>query len=359
MRRQQSGLALLMVLLFFALASVIATSIIEQQSMNIQRTTGQLATQQARAFAWGVESVVRSGLYLDWEDNPDIDHYMEQWTIDRSFPMEQGTVFVHIVDAQGLFNLNWLAPAASNHKVWQARFQRLLKNLGGNVEFAETLANWMNSESQADDLYSRLEVPYRAAYRICSDISEVRLLDGMDEDTWVKLEPYITCLPASTQLNVNTALDQVLAALDDDFGLDGAMAVIGERGEDGIASVDDFWNIAEVANAASGKKSSSTTTSSSSSSSDSSASDDSSSSDSSDDDSRTTNVRWSQDDFTVKTSYFLVFTRVDIGTEGDWLATSQFMLRRQADDGSMSIISRDYSRREAIQLPAPAASSSF
>lgn len=357
MRRHQSGLALLMVLLFFALASVIATSIIEQQSVNLQRTTGQLATQQARAFAWGVESVVRSGLYLDWEDNPDIDHYLEEWSVDRTFPMEQGSVFVHMVDAQGLFNINWLAPAASNHQIWQARFQRLLKNLGLDVELAATLANWMNADSQSDDVYSRLELPYRAAYRTCSDISEIRLLAGMDDESYARLEPYITCLPITTQLNVNTALDQVLAALDDDFGIEGALAVIGERGEDGIASVDDFWNIAEVAAAATGRKNTTNTTS------DSTGSDssdtDTSSTDADEEAGDTANVRWTQEDFTVRTEYFQVFTRVDIGTEGDWLATSQFMLRRLTDDGSMTIISRDYSRREAIQLPEPVASSSL
>lgn len=345
MRRQsQSGLALLMVLMVFALVSVLATAMIEQQSMDIQRTTSRLATQQARAFVWGVESVVRSGMYLDWDDNPDIDHYLEQWAIDRTFPMEGGSVFVHIVDAQGLFNLNWLAPAASNHKVWQPRFERLLKNLGLDTTLAATLANWFNKDSQADDLYSRLEVPYRAAYRTCTHISELLLLDGMDEDSYLKLEPYITCLPVTTQLNVNTAVDQVLASLGDNFGLEGATAVITERGEDGIATVADFWSIAEVAPFTTGKSSGG-------------ASSDSSDNGSKKSDSRsdTTTTSWDQNDFTVKSEYFDVFTRVDIGTDGDWIATSQFMLKRDNTNAAMTILNRDYSRREAIQLPAPTA----
>jgi general secretion pathway protein K len=347
-RQSQSGLALLMVLMIFALVSVLATAMIEQQSMDIQRTTSRLATQQARAFAWGVESVVRSGMYLDWDDNPDIDHYLEQWAIDRTFPMDEGSVFVHIVDAQGLFNLNWLAPAASNHKVWQQRFERLLKNLGLDTTLASTLANWFNKDSQADDLYSRMEVPYRAAYRTCTHISELLLLDGMDEDSYLKLEPYITCLPVTTQLNVNTAVDQVLAALGDNFGLDGATAVITERGEDGIASVADFWLIAEVAPFTTGKSGGSSTSTS-----DSTNSTSDEASRKSDNDTATS--RWDQNDFTVKSEYFDIFTRVDIGTEGDWMATSQFLLKRNNSDGAMTILNRDYSRREAIQLPAPTA----
>lgn len=351
MRRQQSGLALLMVLLIFALVSVLATAMIDRQSMDIQRTTSRLATQQARALAQGVESVARSGLYLDWDDNPDIDHDQEDWAIDRSFPMENGRVFVHIVDAQGLFNLNWLTPTASNHSVWQTRFARLLKDLGLNTELASRLAGWFNEESQADDYYSSLDLPYRAAYRACSHPSELLLVEGMDMVTYKTLLPYITCLPATSQLNVNTALDKVLASLGDDFGLDGAMAVIAERGEDGIGSVSDFWSIAEVVPFTAARQTGSNGNNTSDNADDGAESGDTDSRNA--DNNKSQAGQWDQNDFTVWTEYFQIFTRIDLGTSGEWIATSQFMLRRTHDTGQFAVISRDYSRREAIQIPLP------
>ncbi|MDP2608545.1 MULTISPECIES: type II secretion system minor pseudopilin GspK [unclassified Oceanobacter] len=320
MRRQQSGLALLIVLLIFAVVSVLATVLIERQAKDIQRTTAQLARQQAQAFLHGIDSVVRSGLYMDWDNDPDIDHGLEEWAIDRTFPMDEGQVFIRMVDAQGKFNLNWLAPAASNQSVWQQRLYNLLNDLGLDVTIAERLADWMDAESQVENDYMSLEPPYRPAYQICKHTSDLMLLEGVDTDTYYALEPYVTCLPVTTQLNINTASELVMSALDANFSITDAQAVVSARGDSGLASVSDFLDLDEVKGFVSGS-------------------------------SNSNDSKWTESDFTVKSEYFEVFGRVDIGTSGDWFGTSEFLLKRDADSGNFRTLYRDYSRREARRLP--------
>jgi general secretion pathway protein K len=60
---RQGGLALISVLLIFAIVSVLATAMIERQSLDIQRSGNLQALQQARAYSSGIEDAVRSGLH--------------------------------------------------------------------------------------------------------------------------------------------------------------------------------------------------------------------------------------------------------------------------------------------------------
>ena len=73
---QQKGLALISVLLIFAIVAVLAGAMIERQSLDIQRSGNLQALQQARAYSTGIEYAVRSGLQLDFENNKEVDHLL-------------------------------------------------------------------------------------------------------------------------------------------------------------------------------------------------------------------------------------------------------------------------------------------
>jgi general secretion pathway protein K len=291
-------MALLLVLLIFAMAGTLATSMLSRQSSDVQRSINRFATQQARA---------------------DVDHLEEEWATERTFPMEDGTIYVRIQDAQGLFNLNWLSPAANNHKVWQQRFTNLLNELGLDVQFSATLAAWFNVDSGVDNLYFAMQPPYGPAYQPCKQISELLLLDGLSPDVYRVLEPYVACLPVNSQLNVNTAPELVLASLDSDFSLADAQAAVASRGDSGFDSAQAFLDLDEVKPAAEDKPDS---------------------------------PGWDLNDFTVKSEFFEVFSRVNLGPAQEWLATNEFLLYRDNSDGTMRVRYRNYSRREARPLPS-------
>lgn len=322
--KAQKGLALISVLLVFAIVAVLAGAMIERQGLDIQRSANLQALQQARAYSSGIEYAVRVGLQLDYEndeDNEEVDHLFEEWAQERTFPLSPGMAYIKIFDAQARFNLNSLHPSANNSAKQLKRFKYLLAELGLDEGIADNTANFINEESQSDDDYLSAEVPYRASYALFKHPSEILLVNLVDADSYRLLMPYISTLPITTQLNVNTASNVVLSSLSSDFSIDEANAVIAERGEEGFSAVSDFWSLSEI---------SEFTTNSS------------------DEDDETSKDLWDKADFSVNSEYFEVFAKVELA---DRIATVEMLIYRNAETGEMRTYYRDFSRTES-RVPA-------
>ncbi|ASP39810.1 hypothetical protein CHH28_14515 [Bacterioplanes sanyensis] len=327
---QQRGVALLMVLMVFAFVSLLATAMIDRESTDIQRASTLFDIQRARAYAEGAEDAVRTGLFLDWNQERSVDHLNEEWAQERVLPLDPdpGRVLLKIADAQGRFNLNGLLPTASSADVQARRFRNLLNQLGLDPMIATHWQRWLNKDSQADELYlGREQHPYRASYRACSHSSELMLIEGVTRAAYQRLEPYIACLPITVTLNVNTASALVLAALDERMTLADGQALAGERGEKGFASVDDFWNSSIISRYTQQLN-------------------DSERKDGGD----ATATRWDRAAFDVKSEYFEMFARVEFAGR---IATLEALLQRNHSDGSLTTLYRDFSRREARPADAP------
>ncbi|OVB34530.1 type II secretion system minor pseudopilin GspK, partial [Escherichia coli] len=141
-----------------------------------------------------------------------------------------GDVRGQIVDAQACFNLN-----AINYGVvdltsipYAARiFQQLLINLQVELlqarQVTAALRDWIDRDDKPvrggaeDEVYMGMEPPYLAANQPMQDVSELRLIRGIDARLYRKLLPYVCVLPTSDlSVNVNTLLDSqapLLAAL--------------------------------------------------------------------------------------------------------------------------------------------------
>ncbi|MAR00647.1 MAG: hypothetical protein CMI00_08920 [Oceanospirillaceae bacterium] len=318
MKQTQSGMILLMVLLIFAVVAILASTMISQLSVDAERSSGMAAYQQGRAFALGAEDAVKQGLYLDWEANSAIDHLGEEWAIDRAFPLEPGYVSIHISDLQGRFNLNSMVPGATAD-IGAARFRNLLNLLGLDLEIANYWRAWLNPESQADDVYYTHTPPYRAAYQSCRHTSELMLLPDVTLEVYKRLEPFIACLPPQTPLNVNTAPEIIIAALDSRLTPDLAQQITIERGTDGFEDVQSFMTLGPITpftRIEEGEKEAQTDT----------------------------GEPWVDTDFAVSSQFFEVFIRVDLAGR---VATMESAIFRATTDGAMTTMYRDYSRREA------------
>ncbi|MFY9179568.1 MAG: hypothetical protein WAO12_07310, partial [Venatoribacter sp.] len=93
---KQQGLALITVLMIFAIVSVLALAIVERQANDTQRSATMLAMQQAKAYVMGAEDAVKTGLYLAWQQNKDTVHANEEWAQDRSLPLQPGMAYIRI-----------------------------------------------------------------------------------------------------------------------------------------------------------------------------------------------------------------------------------------------------------------------
>lgn len=337
LRHKNQGLALISVLLIFAIVSVLATAMIERQALDIQRASNFQLLQQARAYTKGVEDAARLALKLDYDNGKEVDHPGEQeWAEQRTFPFDpkdpaRGGVTIKIQDAQGRFNLNNLSSGVSNRSDQIQRFRNLLSELGLEEAIAQRTADFMDPESQVDNDYQSLEPPYRTSQKPFKHPSELLLVDGVDTETYKKLEPYIIALPSSAGLNVNTASDYVLSSLATQLTLSDGQQIANERGEEGFSTVDEFWGIQTIEPYTKTSQGGS-----------------------GDENQGNQNIRpWDKADFSVNSEYFEVFATVEFYGRK---ATIEFLLYRNNQDGSFRTYYRDYSRRNArepIQQPTP------
>ena len=222
MLQSQRGLALITAMLVVAIAATTATALAVGEQVWLRQAQNMADRAQAESLRQGALNYAAILLARDLTvNNNNIDHLGEVWAQPiPPFPVEDGVILFRVSDAQGLFNLNSLvingAPSVNDI----AMFGRLLTSLGLNPDLRNTLLDWLDTDvnltnpgGAEDTEYLSLPQPYRTANRPLESVDELRLVRGFDAKTLEKLRPYVTALPVRTTVNVNTAPDQVLAAL--------------------------------------------------------------------------------------------------------------------------------------------------
>ncbi|MBU2863286.1 type II secretion system minor pseudopilin GspK [Reinekea forsetii] len=238
----QRGIALLQVLLIFALLSIVAVNLQLGQRLNIERAQQSLFYSQATTLLDSAEAIAKVGLTLDAQ-NSKTDHLYELWNVSEGiFPLTEpkGILETELNDLQGRFNLNWMSMQSANREGALIAFKRLLSLVGANAEIADELNMWFDQDSGADYFYLDKIPTYAPSYYPLADISELRLLNAIDVEQYDKLAPYISALPPESALNVNTAPIEVLQSIATFIDQDTANQMVTDRGESGFKNVDDF-----------------------------------------------------------------------------------------------------------------------
>lgn len=223
MSRRERGAAIILALSVVALAALAASAMmvsqgvwIRQMELSDGRTQGQFLIQAGLDWARAV---------LNYDSHASsVDHPGEPWAMRLPpIPFENGSLTGYLEDQQARFNLNNLV---NNGKIDPAQletFRRLLSVLGLQPAPADMLADWIV-----------------AGGRPLLDVSEIARLGCFDEGTRARLLPFVAVLPRFTAVNVNTAAPEVLAALVDGLGLDGARALVAQRERAYFRSTSEF-----------------------------------------------------------------------------------------------------------------------
>lgn len=310
---QQKGVALIVVLLIVALVTILATQMSSRLQLNIARTTNIKDNNQAYWYALGAEQFAKKSLRILQQTTPENINLSQPWAEPFEFPLENGVIRAQLEDLQACFNLNAVnsttvdpsggAPnsptnsaqgAGGNNSATQqtpgsnnqqgtnnqqatnnqqtnnpssvngkpisvVAFEDYLNQYIEDSLVAETLrdsiVDWLDEDSfsepfGAEDLdYESLPQPYLAANGLLSNISELRLVNGMGDVIRLgQLEPLLEnlCVVPEQQysVNVNTlTVDSagVLAALSG-LSVSDATQVISDRPEQGYSDVQDFQN---------------------------------------------------------------------------------------------------------------------
>lgn len=253
-RTKQRGVALVAVLLIFALISILAASMVHRQNLLLQRSLNMLSQDQAYQFALAIELFAREFLHDDFEkdrkDNKFIDTIQE---LENSIVYAEPTFAVEgqLDDLQARFNINSLVSTNGQvNAIARQRFENLLFQLGITDFRVEVLIDWLDPDDQAsegggaeDETYLVKDPPYRAGNRPMLNTSELLLLEGMTQEIYELLSPYITALPPQVnKLNVNTIPAQLIRCLDVRITEQQALAAVEARGKEGYETLQEFLN---------------------------------------------------------------------------------------------------------------------
>jgi general secretion pathway protein K len=234
-RQSQRGVALIIALILVALATILATKLSFDGFLELRRTTGVLAAEQALQFGLGAEALAADVLMQDLQTNSQATTLAGPWaqptqplpiTPDSNPEGEPiGSMQGELEDMQGRFNLNTLARLGPDGVTEDPQpleqFQRLLASVGVEPKWAGLARDWLdqndvvgNPDGAEDSVYTSQTPPYHTGNWPMLSPSELMNLPGFGADRYRKIAPFVTALPnANTRINVCTAPALVLESL--------------------------------------------------------------------------------------------------------------------------------------------------
>jgi general secretion pathway protein K len=252
-QRHASGVVLLSVLLVLALLSALAWQLMTRHALVVAQARFTFTSNQSLGYALGGETFARQVLHEEWSlGGAEKDTLLEVWAQPAApFEIENGYIEIQVRDLHGCFNLNALAGA--NWEQNLVRLKNLLRNRGVPEALADTWKDWVDTDQEItgfgaeDNDYLLEPIPYRTANQPAADVSEFRLLRGVEREHLEALGALLCVLPSTDlQINVNTAAGAVLASLDENLG-EQQMEAFAESVRDFAATGDAIAQIPELA----------------------------------------------------------------------------------------------------------------
>lgn len=249
-RARQRGVALITVLLVFALVAVVAAEMLRRSQLNLRSVSNLIETRQAYYYALGGEAFARQLLarkVINGKAAADL--LTEPWAQlgeREPFELAEAEMLVKINDLQGRFNLNNVVDDQGQpRQEGLAQLQRLLDVLNLDPTYLQQWQDWLDKDQvQQPNGGEDADYPdYRTAGGWEADISALRLLRTMRPEDFDKLAPHVTVLPANTPINVNTAGRVVLRALSPIMNDSRAGQVVSRQQGKGFPQIGDFMQL--------------------------------------------------------------------------------------------------------------------
>jgi general secretion pathway protein K len=264
---KSKGVALITVMLIVALCAVIATQMTARLQVQMQRSANIAFNQQAYWYAMGAEAFAKRVLSSTFKTDEDVTNLEQNWAQgENTYPVDFGEITGEIVDLQSCLNLNALRASTSStgNGIEKSPARLALELLFINLELdnisqfeaesmADALTDWLDDNSgisstggAEDNDYASKEFPYLTANNYLASVNELRIIEHFTPAVIEAIKPYVCVIPASSmhQININTLNSdhvELLQALLDSTPEE-AQSILGERGDKGFDSLDDFYN---------------------------------------------------------------------------------------------------------------------
>ena len=245
--RRQRGVAVITAILVVALVASAVSFMAWQQQLWVRQVENLNEQAQSRVVVLAALQWARSVLAQDARNN-NVDHLSEGWAQALApLPVEGGELAGVLADQQGLFNLNNLVRGGKTSTTDLAVLRKLLELLLLPPDLASAVVDWIDPDAEvtypggAEDMdYLPLYPPYRAGNRVLTTVDGLYRIKGFDAVAVERLRPFVTALPQSTPVNVNTAPAEVLAAAIADLPLDQAQTLVTARKAGHFKDIADF-----------------------------------------------------------------------------------------------------------------------
>jgi general secretion pathway protein K len=226
---RQRGIALLVAILMFAIATTVAAAITYNKAMAARRAAATFTLEQALQAGMAAEALAALALESNGsttKTTPD-----DTWA-EPLGPVEiEGTgvwIQARLEDLSARFNLNslveWKGPPVNQFEVDAHQvqvFEELLGKLDIDTRFANLLVDWIDSDiapqpngGGEDSLYLTQTPPYRPPNTFITHTSELLALPGFGAENYARLAPFVSALPNDEKVNLCTASGEVLDAVE-------------------------------------------------------------------------------------------------------------------------------------------------
>ena len=216
---KERGTVLLTTLLIMAVMAAVSVAIIDDIRFAVKRTINVNDYAQADWYVKGAEDFAESYISSQLAPLESVvknELFKEPQTF--AFPYEGGSMILDVRDGTDCFALGSLVTAEGTADAPGGRqFERLLVALGWPDNDARSLTgvltDWIDRDTQRgtngaeDGGYLRREPPHRTANTVLASVMELRSLEGMTEELYQSIRPYLCAREAGekTALNINTA----------------------------------------------------------------------------------------------------------------------------------------------------------
>jgi general secretion pathway protein K len=228
-RARQRGVALLVAIVIFAFATMVAAAVTYSKAMTARRAAATFTLEQALQAGMAAEAL--ASIALESDGGAARTETTQDWAqVQQPVELEGTGVWIaaQVEDMSGRFNLNSVVKWDDQNKLFAADphqidvFRTILADRDIDLKYADLLVDWIDTDiaptsaGGEDTLYLSQVPPYRPPNTFITHPSELLALPGFGRDNYRKIAPFVTALPYDAPVNLCTASGLVLDATRND-----------------------------------------------------------------------------------------------------------------------------------------------
>ncbi len=254
MNKQQSGVALLTVLLLVVSITVLAGVMLVGQKLTTRKSSLLFEQDKLLHHIHAGEQLATQVIRTDQKLN-DFDSLQDTWAKKiPAYSTDDGYVIeLDIRDASAKFNLNNLYHDGKVDTQALASLRHLLESLNIDTSLATVILDWQDPDNEVYEDGADESILYKndkrsiVANQPFIDINQLAELPGVTPEVFAQLKPYITAVPYVLPVNVNTADSKVIMAVVGKENAPAVQALIIKRENQPVLTQEELNNLSLVA----------------------------------------------------------------------------------------------------------------